>query len=234
MDEQNRLGKFIKSKREEMKLSLRSMEERTGLSRTYLSILERGHDIRTGKPVSPTIESMRKLAKGLGVPLEELISLNSAENFSYHGAVHFDTGKIRMIPVLGVVSAGKPDLADNLIDAYWPMDLRLLGEYCTEEEIEKSFYLSVKGDSMMPIINEGDLVLIGPQEPDDGDIALVMLGNKDACLKRVFFLENHVMLSSVNPDYMPVTIRKSECDILGKALIYIGLLSNRFKTNKCR
>lgn len=229
MEKQNILGQYIKAKRKEKDLSLRELEETSGISRTYLSILERGADIRSGSPVKPTLETLKKLARGLGVSLEELIYVNNSENIIRPaGAVPFSMDKIHMIPVLGLISAGKPDITENLINAYWPMDMRLMQQYCSEEEIKESFYLSVKGNSLLPIVREGDMVLVVPQPVENGDVALVMFGENDACLKVVNYTsDGKIILISTNPDYMPISLFPSECHIIGKVLLYIGHFKKR-------
>lgn len=233
MNSTNNLGRYIKQKRKEKKLSLRDLGELTDISRAYLSIIERGVDIRSGSPVRPTLSTLQKLAKGLDISLEELIYVNNCgDNIRPAEAIPFSIEKIRMIPVMGVISAGKPDLTENLIDAYWPMDTRLLREYCSEEEFDKAFYLRVKGNSLQPFISEGDIVLVVEQPVENGDVALVMFEDQDACLKIINYIKNDdkIVLISTNPDYLPVTIPKSECSIIGRVVLYIGEFKKRKKS----
>lgn len=69
------LGPFIQKKRKERGLSLRDFSVLCGLSHSYLDSLEKGKDPRTSKPVSPTIDTIKKLAKGLGLPINDLINI---------------------------------------------------------------------------------------------------------------------------------------------------------------
>ncbi len=235
MNNLNELGSYIKDRRREKGLSLRELEELTGISRTYLSILERGVDNRSGSPVQPTLAILKKLAAGLDVPLQELIYSNDSADDIPPGAMPFRAEEIRMIPVKGKVSAGRPGPGQVLADAHWPIDVRLLRNYCTEEEINKSFYLSVSGKSMEPHIYEGDLVLIVPQTVEDGDVALVELDGKNTCLKVVSHMgDENTVLSSADPSYMPMALTRDEYEIQGKALLSIGMIATRFKKIKCR
>jgi transcriptional regulator with XRE-family HTH domain len=68
-------GEIIKVKRKEKKLSLRDFASICGLSHTYIDCLEKGFDPRTGKPVSPTIDTLNKIANALDMSLVELLSL---------------------------------------------------------------------------------------------------------------------------------------------------------------
>jgi len=56
------LGQRIKERRQEVKMSLRELAERVGLSASFLSQVER--DL-----ASPSIESLRKISEALGVPI---------------------------------------------------------------------------------------------------------------------------------------------------------------------
>jgi XRE family transcriptional regulator, regulator of sulfur utilization len=56
----------IKDRRAELKLTYRELAARTGLSPQALRNIELGIN-------SPTLDSLRKISKGLGVPIEALI-----------------------------------------------------------------------------------------------------------------------------------------------------------------
>lgn len=68
------LADLIREYRDEHGLSLRDFAERCGLSHAYIDKLERAADPRTGKPVAPTIETLRLLARGMGMTLEGLMA----------------------------------------------------------------------------------------------------------------------------------------------------------------
>ncbi|CAN7578954.1 helix-turn-helix domain-containing protein [Rossellomorea sp. LjRoot5] len=69
----NDLGNFLKELRG--KLSLREVQEGTGISHTYLSTLEKGYDPRTKKPRKPTPEVLQKLARFYKVKYSDLMYL---------------------------------------------------------------------------------------------------------------------------------------------------------------
>lgn len=54
------LGKLLRRLREDE--PLRDAAERIGISHTYLSVLEKGYDPRTGKEINPSAETLQKLA----------------------------------------------------------------------------------------------------------------------------------------------------------------------------
>jgi transcriptional regulator with XRE-family HTH domain len=59
------IGKRLRQIREQKNLSQGDIERKTGLLRSYISRIENGHAV-------PAIETLKKLAKGLEVPLYQL------------------------------------------------------------------------------------------------------------------------------------------------------------------
>jgi transcriptional regulator with XRE-family HTH domain len=53
--------------------SLRDVSSRSGISHTYLGIIEKGIDQRSGNPVKPTPETLKTLAKAYNYSYEELM-----------------------------------------------------------------------------------------------------------------------------------------------------------------
>jgi len=108
------------------------------------------------------------------------------------------------IPVLGVVTAGRPILAVENIEGYLPWD----GD-------SDCFALRVRGDSMINAgILPGDKVVVRPQNvADHGQIVVAMLG-EEATVKRLWRKGSEVMLMPENDAYDPIDGR--EAVILGK------------------
>ncbi len=68
-----KLGDLIKDYRTTHDLSQRQFALQCGLSNGYISILEKGVNPKTDKPVTPTIPQLRKLADGMGITMTELL-----------------------------------------------------------------------------------------------------------------------------------------------------------------
>ena len=68
-----KLGELIKSYRDEHDLSQRQFANQCGLSNGYISILEKGMNPNTGKPVTPTIPQLKKLADGMGITMSAML-----------------------------------------------------------------------------------------------------------------------------------------------------------------
>lgn len=70
-----KLHEMLKSKRKELKLSLREAGNLIGISHSYLSTLEKGFDPRTGSPISPTPETLKLISKAYNIKYEELMKV---------------------------------------------------------------------------------------------------------------------------------------------------------------
>lgn len=108
----------------------------------------------------------------------------------------FEYNPTHKIPILGRISAGLPLFADEHVEGYIYTELNGGNEY---------FGLRVKGDSMTAArICEGDIIIVRKQETvEDGEIAVVMVGDDDATVKRFHKNGSTVMLTpqSYNPEH---------------------------------
>ena len=115
-----------------------------------------------------------------------------------HGAEHIDLGTFHRIPILGRISAGLPLYAEQHIEGYTLTDLNGGAEY---------FALRVSGDSMNAArIQDGDILIVRRQnEVENGEVAVVMVGDDDATVKRFYATGSTVTLmpQSTNPDHQP-------------------------------
>lgn len=114
------------------------------------------------------------------------------------------------IPILGTVKGGYDRLAQQEHEGYAAADVAQPDEY---------FYLRVTGDSMAPQIAAGDLALIHSQQAvENGQIAVVLLQDDEATIKRVLFAGKNVILQPLNPAYAPVVLEGEDCRILGRVV----------------
>lgn len=119
------------------------------------------------------------------------------------------------IPILGRISAGLPLYAEQHIEGYTYTELNHGGEY---------FALRVVGDSMSAArINEGDLLIIQRQDiVENGEVAVVLVGDEDATVKRFYQAGDTVTLmpQSYNSAHRPQVydIRSTPIKVLGKVV----------------
>lgn len=121
------------------------------------------------------------------------------------------------IPVLGSVPCGIPiEAVEEVLD--WeeiPEDMARKGEH---------YGLRVKGNSMSPRIQEGDVLIVRVQpDAENGDIVIAKVNGSDACCKRFIRYEEGIALHSFNPAYDPMVFTKEDIErlpvsILGKVV----------------
>lgn len=68
----NYLGKYLKKRLKELKMSEREVSAKCGISHSYLNQIIKGVNPSTNKTISPTLNTLEKLAAGFGVSVEQL------------------------------------------------------------------------------------------------------------------------------------------------------------------
>lgn len=177
------LGDLIKKYRDEHSISQRDFAKKSGLSYTYISALEKNKDYRTGKPISPTLETVKSVAKGLNISVDEILKLldDDQEFIINNDTYKYDDKKLYMCPVYGQISAGQPNWAEECIEGRLMLDPDLMGIVNPEEH----FFLRVNGESMNQIVRNGAFALIHKQDSvESGEIAVVLVNGYDATLKK--------------------------------------------------
>lgn len=160
----------------------------------------------------PSTEVLKKMSAYFGVSIDYLLG-NSPAKLSAQ-----KLGRGVRIPVLGRVVAGIPIEAVEEILDYEEItpELAATGEF---------FALQVKGDSMLPKLEEGDVVIVKKQaDVETGDIAIVLVNGDEATIKQVKKVTGGIMLYGFNPDvyephfYSNQQIEELPVRILGKVI----------------
>jgi repressor LexA len=114
------------------------------------------------------------------------------------------------VPVLGRIAAGGPILAEQSVEAVFPLPRDLVGE-------GDLFSLKVVGDSMVDAaICDGDWVVIRQQANcENGDIVAALIDD-EATVKTFKRRDGHVWLMPHNPAYSPIL--GDHAQILGKVV----------------
>ena len=130
-------------------------------------------------------------------------------------AAPIDLTSRHRIPILGRIAAGLPLYAEQNIEGYTLTDLNGGAEY---------FALRVTGDSMNAArIEDGDVIIVRRQdEVENGELAVVMVGDDDATVKRFYSTDSTVTLmpQSRNPIHQPqiYDLEKTKIKVLGKVV----------------
>lgn len=215
----NYIGNFIRKYRGDM--SLRDFAEKCGISHTHLDSIEKGVDPRTGKPVSVTVETLKKIANAMGMTINDLLIQSGdvkIEDLQFDNANIVDVPSNTVkIPVLGVIKAGIPIEAQQDIIDYVeiPKDWTKGG---------KEYYgLKISGDSMYPKYDNDDIVIfLKTNEVISGKDCAVMVNGFDATFKKVLFQNDSIILQPYNSNYQVQMFNKEQIEQLPVKIIGIA------------
>lgn len=158
------------------------------------------------------LNRVNDFAKALNTTPEYLLDvtpkqISSSETSNSHPI------KAVKIPVLGDVTAGIPIEAVESILDYEEIDEELAskGEF---------FGLRIKGNSMSPRIQSGDVVIVRVQsDAESGDIVIAKVNGDDACCKKLLKHNDGITLLSFNQDYEPLSFNKQDIASLPVSII---------------
>ena len=108
------------------------------------------------------------------------------------------------VPIIGLVAAGGPILAEENIEKTIPRSNNLLSN-------EIDYYLRVKGDSMVDVgIFEEDLIGVSKTlNPKIGSIVVARINNEVTVKTLIEFNQNKVILRAENKNYSDIKINPS-------------------------
>lgn len=69
------LGEIIKDYRTSHGLSMDAFSERSGISKAYISLLEKNKHPKTGKEIAPSLQCIKQAADGMKMDFNELFSM---------------------------------------------------------------------------------------------------------------------------------------------------------------
>ncbi len=213
------LGDLIKEYRSINKLSLRDFAKQCGLSHTYISALEKNIDPRTGKPIAPTLDTVKYVSRGMNKSIEEILKvLDEQQEFIVNEDISKDKldqlgNPVVEVPLLGVVKAGYDYLAQENWIGTVDVDKKLA-------ESGKMFALKIKGDSMSPVLIEDDIVIIKKQEDfESGDIVVAIINGDEATIKKGKKSDNSILLQPLNTNYEPLIFTYDEMKTIPVAIV---------------
>ncbi|WP_296827988.1 LexA family transcriptional regulator [uncultured Megasphaera sp.] len=199
-------GAKLKKCRKDRSLSQKEFGQKIGVAESTVSLYESNKRF-------PDADTLKKISALFEVSLDYLLGNEPAK-----AAQPKTTGRGVRIPVLGRVVAGIPIEAVEEILDYEEItpELAATGEF---------FALQVRGDSMLPKLEEGDVVIVKKQEDvETGDIAIVLVNGDEATIKQVKKVNGGIMLYGFNPDvyepyfYSNQQIQELPVRILGKVI----------------
>ena len=203
--------KRLKAARERAGLLQKELADKLGVSRSTVASWE-----SDASPNYPEARYLERIAAILDCSIDYLLGRTNIrerammvqESGSLYGAQ-----PVVMIPVVGVIRAGLPVLAEEQIIGHIPIP--------ADQAEEVKWALKVKGDSMLGAgINDGDIVLVRPQRyAEPGDIVVAIVNGEEATLKRLLVTKDGMgLLHAENPQYFDIPVKEEEVIILGVAV----------------
>lgn len=151
----------------------------------------------------PRDTTLLKIADYFAVSLDYL--LGKEETAQQSEVIDLDQRKMRMVPLFETVSAGFGAYASDSIEDYMPL------YFSNPSEALQTICIKVRGDSMYPKIENGDIIQVHKQESvDSGSIAVVLLDGDEGLVKVVEYGSDWIELRSINPMYPPMRFERAE------------------------
>lgn len=191
----NSIGNYIRTLRNEKGLTQEELGKMVGVKKSAVQKWENG-----------TVQNLKRerielLSKIFGVSPANFVTERVEESNISSAS---DGSNIYNIPVFESVSAGFGAYANSEITDYIPVIIT------NPADVEDTISIKVKGDSMYPKIEDGDIIIVRRQTSvDSGDIAVVLLDGDEGLVKRVVYGSTWIELRSINEDY-PVQRFKGE------------------------
>ena len=154
----------------------------------------------------PKIERIEMMAAKLGVSADWLRGMDVPMHQAK--AVPEDAPRI---PILGTVAAGQPIFAEQ----------NRIGEvYAGSPADDEMFALVIRGDSMSPRIQDGDIAIVRKQDTaETGDVVIALVNGDEATCKRLQKYPGGIALVPNNPNYHPMYFTDAQIESLPVRII---------------
>lgn len=200
------VGEYIRAKREERDISARELAKKAGISDAHVFYIE-------NEQRKPTFDVVMRILKALNVDVPEFLK---ETGYLPANIKPVKLKKHKPIPVISWVAAGN---WNEVCDSFEPGD----ADEWIESDVkgENVFALRVKGDSMEPEFNEGEIIVINPHiETQPGEFVIVKDEDKgQATFKQLKKYGNTFVLHPLNPKYPDIELRRgSKYRVVGKVV----------------
>jgi repressor LexA len=192
---------LLKECRKSKRMSQSELAAQLGVTQQAVGKWESGRS-------SPDPSTIARIAEILGTTADYLLGLYRPSTGRSEAEDRFFGGYAEsLIPVIGTVKAGYGALAFE--EDYGQ-------EYARVKDPTNYFYLVVRGDSMEPRIQDGDLALVHKQDTlENGDLGVLIYGDEgEGTLKRYIQRGNSVVLQPFNPNYNEMVIKGDDLNRL--------------------
>lgn len=189
------IGDIIHNKRKQLGLTLEDVGNAVGVSKSTVRKWETGYIANIKRDKISNLAKILQINPVILIQGDETVSDESDQDQSLQ---FLPQKNIRNIPVFESVAAGFGAVANAYPIDYIPLYIE------NEAEAKETICVTVKGDSMYPKIEDGDLIQVRKQTSvDSGKIAVVLIDGEDTVVKKVVYDDNAIQLLSINPEYAP-------------------------------
>lgn len=209
------LGDVIYKYRTQHGMSMDKFSEISGISKGYISMLEKNKTARGDEP-SPSFEMYKNVASTIGMRVDDLIRTVEGKIALEPESQEYllPLPRMKRWKVIGGTACGSPihrEIEEETVLA--PAD------------IDADRVFRCIGDSMVGAhIFDGDIVFVKTGEyVEDGRIGVVRVDD-EYTLKRIYRGPDYLELRSENPKYPPIIIRgeQENAEIVGKAVQFLS------------
>lgn len=159
--------------------------------------------------------ALEKLSSALNVSISYLMGFDTDDTTDKGGSRPLPSNIMvpagRQIPILGTICAGNGIHCEENFEGYFLVDRSIKADYC----------LKVKGDSMIDAnIYDGDIAFLRKDfDFIDGEIYAVCYGAEEsASLKKLYKVDNKMMLQPCNTDYTAAFVDSDDVVIVGECI----------------
>lgn len=209
-------GQRVKDRREELDITQERLAYLVGITRVGITKIE------LDQTKNARANTLLAIARALHCDPEWLLTGKASKLSNKKTNTNIEAGPIihQYVPEINWVQAGDWTITeDDTGDG--PM------HPCPVKCSNLTFALRIKGDSMEPRFEEGDLIFIDPEQLDPSSgkfIVAQMEGNSEATFKQLQITDGQKMLKALNPDYPPdmryVKIN-GNCRIVGTVVSHV-------------
>ncbi len=208
----NTIGERLREARENKEMDQATLAGKAGVVTRTLQRWEKGEQVPDGVAIT-------RLAKATGVQASWLLTGEGdiyalpprPENMYLLPGSSRRKTRLVDLPLISAVPAGK------VATLFHP---EYTDDYVTVDDIKdpEAFALRVKGNSMATRIEDGDVVVVSPQqEARSGDVCVVRVNGEDT-LKKVKFEGNYLHLIPFNPEFDAVVVKRREVNFVWKVV----------------
>ena len=179
---------------EERNVSISELARAVGVSRQSV--------MRWLNDTSPSYDKVSKLAEYFGVSLEYFYQ--DVINPEYIDTILEKSKRARLgVPIVGSIRAGYPVESFDMPDGYVKIE---------HPNLMNLFALRVVGDSMMPLVMEGDIIICDKNTQNINNKICAVTFDNESTLKRVRIDSTGVTLIPTNPMYNEIKLSPKKAE----------------------